>query len=529
MPRRPTVLFGFLGTTLDKGGGTKRWEKWRPTVAACAQPDLQIDRLELWVDPRWTALAERITADIQQVSPETQVCVRPLQLTDPWNFESVFDALADFAASYPFEPESEDYLVHITTGTHVAQICLFLLAESRRIPGRLLQTGPGPDRLVGRAHIIDLDLSRHDRIARRFAEEHQVATRFLKDGIETRNEAFNRLIDRIELVVQRSEAPILLLGPTGSGKSRLARRIYALKKAGRRVQGALVELNCATLRGDGAMSALFGHVRGAFTGAVGARPGLLRAGDGGVVFLDEIGALGLDEQAMLLRALEERRFLPVGSDQEASSDFQLLAGTNQDLAAEVAAGRFRADLLARIDTWTFSLPALRDRREDIAPNLDYELDRVSREGGQRVTMNAEARAGFLRFALDPRSTWDRNFRDLGAAVRRMGTLAQGGRISLVEVDEERERLGRTWAPKVESRTGLVAEVLGSEGASAMDRFDAVQLAEVIAVCRAQPSLAAAGRVLFAASLARRTSRNDGDRLRKYLAKFSLTFQAVQAG
>ena len=91
-----------------------------------------------------------------------------------------------------------------------------------------------------------------------------------------------------------------------------------------------------------------------------------------MLFLDEVGELGLDEQAMLLRALEEKRFLPLGSDRELSSDFQLIAGTNRDLAGAVREGRFRDDLLARINLWTFSLPGLTDRREDIAPNLDYD-------------------------------------------------------------------------------------------------------------------------------------------------------------
>src|SRR4029450_8433591 len=166
-------------------------------------------------------------------------------------------------------------------------------------------------------------------------------------------------------VTVRSSAPILLLGPTGAGKSLLARRIYELKKTRRLVEGPFVEVNCATVRGDAAMSALFGHVKGAFTGAVRDRPGPLLSANGGLLFLDEVGELGLDEQAMLLRALEERRFVPLGSDREVTSDFQLIAGTNRDLADAVRAGRFRDDLLARINLWTFELPALSHRRVDI--------------------------------------------------------------------------------------------------------------------------------------------------------------------
>ena len=111
----------------------------------------------------------------------------------------------------------------------------------------------------------------------------------------------------------------------------------------------MVSVNCATFRGDNAMSTLFGHKKGAYTGAVTDRTGLLKAADKGTLFLDEIGELGLEEQAMLLRALEEKVFLPLGSDKEVQSDFQLIAGTNRDLQDAVRQGVFREALLARIN------------------------------------------------------------------------------------------------------------------------------------------------------------------------------------
>src|SRR5262249_37693161 len=155
---------------------------------------------------------------------------------------------------------------------------LFLLTESRHIPARLLQSNP-PVRTrragSGSLRIIDLDLSKYDRIATRFSRDELEEHSLLKSGIQTRNAAFNALVERLDRVTTRSTAPMLLLGPTGAGKSLLARRIYELKKARRQVKGPFVEVNCATLRGDVAMSALFGHVRGAFTGAVRDRPGLL--------------------------------------------------------------------------------------------------------------------------------------------------------------------------------------------------------------------------------------------------------------
>ena len=139
---RKTVVLGLLGTTLDKGYSPSRWERWRPTVALCQHPDLLIDRFELLHPPAHIRMARKIAQDIHLVSPETRVELTPLNVNDPWDFEEVFSALHDFAKKYPFDPDDEDYLVHITTGTHVTQICLFLLTESRYFPAKLVQTGP---------------------------------------------------------------------------------------------------------------------------------------------------------------------------------------------------------------------------------------------------------------------------------------------------------------------------------------------------------------------------------------------------
>ena len=532
MSRRRQVVFGLVGTTLDRGEGSERWEAWRPTVSLFQHEELLLDRLELIHQARFAKLARRLVDDIASISPETQARLHAVEMRDPWDFEEVYGALHDFARSYPFDPEREDYFVHITTGTHVVQICLFLLTEARVFPGRLIQTSP-PERRhsssPGTYQVIDLDLSRYDRIAARFRKEQREGLSFLKSGIATRSERFNALIERIERVAIASPAPLLLMGPTGAGKSLLARRIYELKKARRQVSGPFVDVNCATVRGDGAMSALFGHEKGAFTGAVEKRPGLLRAADGGVLFLDEIGELGPDEQAMLLRALEEKRFLPLGSDREVKSEFQLLAGTNRDLQADVAAGRFREDLFARINLWTFRLPPLKERREDIPPNLDYELDRFAEMSGTTVRFNREARERFLAFAVSEEAAWSANFRDLNAAVTRMATLASGGRITVGDVEPEIERLKALWrrpggdGPK-DSADSLI-RILGP-GIFEVDRFDLAQLREVIRVSRESRSLSEAGRTLFAASRARKSNPNDADRLRKYLARFGLTWAQI---
>ncbi|MBI5536524.1 MAG: sigma 54-interacting transcriptional regulator [Deltaproteobacteria bacterium] len=528
MSRKKTVVVGLLGPTLDLGTKTNRWERWRPTVSLCQHEDLLVDRLELLYQRRYTALAQTVTADIQSVSPETEVVHRLIEFEDAWDLEEVYGALLDFARSRVWAPDKEDYLVHITTGTHIAQISMFLLVEAHHIPARLIQTAP-PVRsqggTAGSFAIIDLDLSKYDTIAARFRREQKEGLSLLKAGIDTRNAAFNQLIERIEQVAIRSRDPLLLMGPTGAGKSQLARRIFELKKARRQVAGPLVEVNCATLRGDGAMSTLFGHVKGAFTGAIADRQGLLRKANGGILMLDEIGELGSDEQAMLLHAIEEKSFFPVGSDREVQSDFQLIAGTNRDLRRDVEQGRFREDLLARIDLWSFKLPGLRERPEDVAPNLEYELDRWAQSGGEAVTFSREARDRFLDFARGPGAAWAGNFRDFNAAVRRMATLASGGRVTREIVDEEIVRLRDAWRSGEVSSGGLVDEILGSRAAG-VDPFDRVQLEEVLRACRSARSLSEAGRSLFAISRTRKASSNDADRLRKYLARYGLAWADV---
>ena len=530
MSRKKTVAVGLLGPTLDQGKGPNRWDRWRPTVALCQHEDLLVDRFELLHQRRFAGLARTIAEDLRRVSPETEVVPREIEFEDAWDLEEVYGALLDFARGYPWNPEKEDYLVHITTGTHIAQISLFLLVESHHLPGRLLQTSP-PRRAEGQTAgsyaIIDLDLSKYDRLAARFRKEQQEGLSFLKSGIATLNPAFNRLVERIEHVAIRSRDPILLMGPTGAGKSQLARRIHELKRTRRQVAGEFVEVNCATLRGDAAMSALFGHVKGSFTGAMADRPGLLRKADGGILFLDEIGELGRDEQAMLLRAIEEKAFFPLGSDREVRSDFQLIAGTNRDLRRDVERGRFREDLLARIDLWAFKLPGLRERPEDVAPNLEYELDRHAQATGEAVAFNREARDRFLAFATGPDARWPGNFRDFNAALRRLATLASGGRVTRELVDEEVARLRDAWRREGEGG-GLVEERLGARAAE-VDPFDRVQLEEVLRVCRGARSMSEAGRALFAVSRTRKTSSNDADRLRKYLARYDLEWKDVAAG
>ena len=525
------VLISFLGTTLDAkwGTGEDRWGNWRPSVALAMQPDLHFGQYHILYQKPFLELLDTVVADIKTVSPDTKIIPELIDLANPWDFEEVYAKLYDFSKKMAFAPDRNDYYIHLATGTHVAQICLYLLTESRHLPGKLIQTGPVTegDKAQGSYAVIDLDLSRYDMIAKRFAIQRDNDLAFLKSGIETRNKAFNTLIETIERVAIRSTKPILLTGPTGAGKSHLAKRIYELKKLTNQIKGRFVDANCATLRGDQAMATLFGHRKGAFTGAVKDRDGLLKTADGGVLFLDEIGELGLDEQAMLLRAIEERTFLPLGSDMEETSSFQLICGTNRDLTQEIATGRFREDLFERINLWDIRLPGLAERREDIEPNIAYELERISHEVGTHVTFNAEAKQAFMAFAMI--HPWRGNFRELNAMLTRLATLAPDGRIDLDTVRTELERQQRRNGdnPSNHETHSMLVRLLGADYESRYDLFDIMQLSDVLTVCHGCATLSEAGRKLFAVTRQAKANPNDADRLKKYLAHFGLTFHDIK--
>lgn len=526
-----TTVISLLGTNLDRRGkNAKRWDKWRPNIALCQQDDMIVDTLVLLHEANFKRLAVQAKEDIATVSPETEVIFYEVDFSDPWDFESVYSQLFDFSQNYQFHPDEEEYLIHITTGTHVAQICLYLLTETNYLPGKLFQTSPGNKNnpTVGRYQVIDLDLSRYDQIASRFNQERVTGVDYLKSGIQTRNLKFNKMIEQLEKVSVLSKEPMLISGETGAGKTQLVKRIFELKQQRGQISGKFVVVNCATLLGDKAMSTLFGHTKGAYTGAAEARKGLLLEADGGLLFLDEIAELGLDEQAMLLRAIEEKCYLPLGADKEIKSDFQLIAGSNKNINQRVVEGLFREDLLARINLWSYQLPSLKDRIEDFEPNLDFELNKFAQKAGHMVSFNKGARQKYMKFAISSSALWKANFRDLNSSVTRMATLSEGGRISEDLVNDEIERLLSYWSNSVGNNNpeNIAIQLLGDKKSAELDLFDQYLLMGVSQICKESKSMAEAGRKLFSVSRQKKKSVNDSHRLKQILKKFDLSFEDV---
>jgi len=224
--------------------------------------------------------------------------------------------------------------------------------------------------------------------------------------------AMRHLVSTIA-VVAPSKAPVLITGESGTGKEVLARLVHAWSP---RADGPLVAANCASLPESLIESELFGHTKGAFTGASETRQGFFRAAHGGSLFLDEIAELPLHLQPKLLRALETGQVLPVGSDRPAEVDTRLIAATNRDLEKEVAEGRFRDDLYYRINVVELAIQPLRERREDILPLARHFAGEFS---GGPVRLSPQAGNCLLAYP------WLGNIRELRNAVQRACLLSRG--------------------------------------------------------------------------------------------------------
>jgi|GEM_PF-3056021 len=220
----------------------------------------------------------------------------------------------------------------------------------------------------------------------------------------------------------RTDVPVLVTGETGTGKDLVARAIHQLSA---RAGGPYVGVNVAALPGQLIESELFGHERGAFTGARRRRPGKLVSADGGTLFLDEIGELPVGGQVKLLRAIQERRVLPIGASREVPSDFRLVTATHRDLHDMVRRGGFRDDLLYRINVLEIRLPALRERPEDIPALTRHFLDiAVSQHGLPAPSQIAADAIPFLA-----RQRWPGNVRQLESVVYRVALIADGAPIT----------------------------------------------------------------------------------------------------
>src|ERR671930_689754 len=218
---------------------------------------------------------------------------------------------------------------------------------------------------------------------------------------------------------------VLIFGENGTGKELVARSIHALS---RRRSGPFVEVNCAAIPEELIESELFGHVRGAFTGAVADRRGKFETADGGTIFLDEIGDMSIKTQAKVLRVLQEQTMEPVGGTARIKVDARVVAATNKDLQAEIRAGNFREDLYFRLNVIPIFVPPLRERHEDIPLLADHFMAEFAREYGRRIKTFERAAVGVLQ-----QYPWPGNVRELRNVIERLMIMVPGDTISAADL------------------------------------------------------------------------------------------------
>jgi DNA-binding NtrC family response regulator len=323
-------------------------------------------------------------------------------------------AFAAGANDYVTKPfQHEEVLARVQT--HIARRALEW--ELERANAQL------ESRVAARTAELTAALAEVEALKIRLQQENQYLkreiTEHLSDAIVGRSPALQHALAQVSLVAP-TDATVLIRGETGTGKELIARAVHD-KSA--RHDGPLVRLNCSAISAGLVESELFGHVKGAFTGAHDRRVGRFELAHNGTLFLDEVSELPLDTQAKLLRVLQEREFEPVGSSKTQKVNVRVIAASNRDLAADSRNGRFRADLYYRLNVFPVDLPSLRERRDDIPLLALHFMQRAARKLGKRLDR------------IDPASMqrlvahgWPGNIRDLQNVIERAAILADGAEL-----------------------------------------------------------------------------------------------------
>jgi len=247
------------------------------------------------------------------------------------------------------------------------------------------------------------------------AKSGKKSEKLLSDFIEGKSKVSSQLYEYVRLVAP-TDMSVIVLGESGTGKEHVAKSIHRLSK---RSKGPFVAIDCGSLSKDLAASELFGHKKGAFTGALQDKIGQFEAADGGTLFLDEIGNLGYDVQIKLLRALQERIIVPIGSTQPVKVDVRLIAATNEDLMASSANGDFRDDLYHRLNEFKIEVPPLRKRGEDLPIFIQHFVDKANEELDRNVqSLSKEVMDVFQKY------DWPGNLRELNNVIKRLVLLSK---------------------------------------------------------------------------------------------------------
>ncbi|MCQ2393043.1 MAG: RNA repair transcriptional activator RtcR family protein [Kiritimatiellae bacterium] len=549
---------------------------WRPSVALAMYDELPFNTYYLLYDENASTprkkLFETVCKDIKQVTEDRildfHLVTIPYSLQDPRDSAEVYTFLYNLAKRECFHTADTDYYINCVHGTNAMRNCLFILTQEGQFNGFRIQPSPWCNewrknncqgerwRTACGDYLLDdpkkfyqtySNLRRNDIL--QGSQDILKGENPIAQGIYTLNEDYINQLNEIRRVAERTKDPILLTGPTGCGKTRIADNICQMRMK----KDKAVVINCATLGGDHNMvySTLFGCKKGTHSTAFKDTLGAFDAAKGGVLFLDEIGELDLSVQPILLKAIEERKYTPLGGSQKDTkdSDFLLVCGTNRSLREMVAQGKFRLDLLERINLWHFNLPGFAERMNtDLKNNCEKVLAQNFYDSYKRqVNFAPDVLDEFIRelrlldqeFASSMGSpyNWPGNFREFNAIIYRMATLADQNLITndIVQHELDRVRRLRREAQSLEAFNRGQAPSSSPWGQSSQDidriiaalkinldlpPIERAQLREVIRVCRASRNQTQAYRTLYG------KSDNNSSTLLRFLQRHGTSFNAI---
>ena len=381
------------------------------------------DHIFLFDTPTTQQITKDTQASISKLYPDANTYIVEMSLSDPTNYQEILGGLRSHLRKIIDDFASARFFIAVASGTPHMHACWVLLAASGEIPAHILHVRPPHFVTRDRPLVCEVDLSSANFPAVRFQDEPlkvdegeiNIDAARTQLSIVGDHTAMQRSLE-MGAMLASSQAPILILGETGTGKELFARYIHILS---RRPRDLFVVVNCAAIPEDLVESLLFGHKKGAFTGAINDQVGKFDSADNGTLFLDELGELPLPAQAKLLRVLQDGLVEPIGQNKAHKVDVRIVAATNRDLRKLVRQGKFREDLFYRINVGEIKLPPLRERRSDIPKLTLHILDRLNSVLRRPKRLSTEALSRLQSH------NWPGNVRDLENVIERSVRLCPG--------------------------------------------------------------------------------------------------------
>jgi transcriptional regulator with AAA-type ATPase domain len=393
----------------------------KPGPVLTVVSERRFDRVFLFSTPALAEITERTKAELLKQNPGLAVEIRDVPLADPTNYLGLLKQLRSHFKTICGEHGEAEYSICVSSGTPHMHASWLMLAASGEIPARILQTRPRKYTREGQDRVSEIDfrnpqfpqIKPFGRLPDEI-EDPDLGSIRIQLGVVGDEPEFVKALEKTA-VLAGYDTHVLLLGETGVGKEVFANALHRLSH---RAQAPFIAVNCAGLSETLIESQLFGHRKGAFTGANNDHKGYFQAASGGTLFLDEIGEMPTSSQAKLLRALDQGKILTLGENQEIDVNVRVIAATNQNVRECIKAKTFREDLFHRFDD-RISIPPLRRRRLDIPKLAEHFLDRWNNQHGKECRLANDA---LLRLVKAP---WPGNARQLRKVVEGSARLCRG--------------------------------------------------------------------------------------------------------